>query len=115
MADLRKRWLDTAGRFADLGRAFQERYEGRSGDEVDARLHTAIENAMRAVEEVLISAGHAMGDDVDLRDDARRALASLHDSLAATFTDSTQEIEAAANRLRLGLADLSAYADHVDR
>lgn len=115
MAELRKRWSETADRFADLGRKFQERYEGHADDEADARLHAAIENAMRAVEEVLISAGHVLGDGTELREDAQRSLASLHAALAATFTDATEEIEAAASKLRLGLADLNSYADVIDR
>ena len=115
MAELRRRWLDTADCFADLGRKFQARYEGQGGDEVDARLHSAIENAMKSVEEVLISAGHVLGDGTELREDAQRALTSLHLALAATFTDARAEIEAAASKLRLGLADLNAYSDVVDR
>jgi hypothetical protein len=113
--EIRTRWLDAGEQFALLGRKFQERYSGRTGDEVDSRLHTAIEGAMHAVEEVLIAAGHALDDGTELREDAQRALTALHHALGVTFTDSTAEIEAAVGNLRLGLAELSNYSDVVDR
>lgn len=114
MTEIRKRWLEAGEEFAGLGRKFQEHYHGRTGDEIDDRLHGAIENAMHAVEEVLLAAGKAMGDGTPLRGDAQRALSALHDALCVTFTDSTAEIEAAAARLRLGLAQLSDYEEVVD-
>ena len=115
MADIRSQWLQAGEQFAELGRKFQQRYDGRSGDEVDERLHGAIESAMHAVEEVLIAAGHALDDNVDLRDDAQRALGALNEALRVTFTDATEAIEAAASKLRLGLAELSSYRDVLDR
>jgi hypothetical protein len=115
VAEIRKQWLAAGEQFAELGRKYQERYEGRTGDEVDKRLHDAIEGAMQAVEEVLIAAGHALGDGTPLREDAQRSLAALHQALCVTFTDATEEIEAAASRLRLGLAELSGYQDRVDQ
>lgn len=114
MTEIRTRWLAAGEQFAELGRKFQERYQGRTGDEVDARLHLAIEDAMHAVEEVLIAAGRGL-EGAELREDAQRALGALHDALAVTFTDATAEIEAAAGRLRLGLTELSNYSDVVDR
>jgi hypothetical protein len=115
VTEIRTRWIAAGEAFAVLGNKFQERYSGRTGDEVDERLHSAIEGAMHAVEEVLISAGRALGDGTELREDAQRALTALHDALGVTFTDSTAEIEAAAGKLRLGLAELSNYSDVVDR
>lgn len=115
MTEIRTRWLEAGEQFAVLGHKFQERYDGRTGDEVDDRLHTAIEGAMHAVEEVLIAAGHALDEGVELREDAQRALVALRNALGVTFTDATAEIEAAAGRLRLGLAELSHYSDVVDR
>ena len=115
MTEIRTRWLAAGEQFAVLGRKFQERYVGRTGDEVDQRLHAAIEGAMHAVEEVIIAAGHALEDGTELREDAQRALTAMHDALAVTFTDATAAIEAAAGNLRLGLAELSNYADVVDR
>jgi hypothetical protein len=114
VTEIRTAWLAAGEQFAGLGRKFQERYSGRTGDEVDQRLHSAIEGAMHAVEEVLISAGRAL-DGTELREDAQRALGALHNALAVTFTDATEEIEAAAGKLRLGLAELSHYSDVVDR
>jgi ElaB/YqjD/DUF883 family membrane-anchored ribosome-binding protein len=108
MMEIRQRWLEAGERFAVLGRRFQERYEGRTPDEVDERLHTAIGDAIGAVDEVLVAAGRALGDQAEeLQDDAQRALASLRDALVVTFTDSTEEIEAAAERLRIGMAELA--------
>lgn len=111
MAEIRKQWLEAGEQLASLGTKFQQRYQGRTGDEVDARLHAAIDNAMQSVEEVLIAAGRALDDDTPLRDDAQRALGALHGALSATFTDSTAEIEAASQNLRIGLAKLTDYED----
>ena len=115
MADIRKRWLEAGEQFAVLGRKFQDRYDQRTGDEADERLHAAIADAMNAVEEVLIAAGRALGDGTPLREDAQRSLAALNAALCVTFTDSTAEIQAAAGKLRIGLAELSDYAEVVDR
>jgi len=115
VAEIRQRWVRAGEQFAELGRKFQERYDGHTGDEVDDRLHRAIEGAMHAVEEVLISAGHALDDGTPLREDAQRALSALHDALKVTFTDSTEAIESAASNLRLGLAQLSDYQELIDR
>jgi ElaB/YqjD/DUF883 family membrane-anchored ribosome-binding protein len=115
MNEIRTRWIAAGEQFATLGSKFQDRYTGRTGDEVDGRLHAAIEQAMHAVEEVLISAGHALEDQMELREDAQRALAALQGALAVTFTDATDEIEAAAGRLRLGLAELGNFQNVVDR
>ena len=115
MTEIRTAWLAAGEQFAVLGRKFQQRYQGRTGEEVDDRLHDAIGNAMHAVEEVLIAAGRALDDGTELREDAQRALATLHHALGVTFTDATAAIEEAAGRLRLGLAELSNYSDVVDR
>lgn len=104
--EIRRQWVQAGEEFAGLGRKFQERYQGRTHDEVDERLHAAIGNAIEAVDEVLIAAGQALGDTA-LREDAQRALSALHHALLVTFTDSTEEIEAAAERLRIGLAHLA--------
>jgi sulfite reductase beta subunit-like hemoprotein len=106
MAEIRRRWLDTGEQFAELGRKFQQRYEGGADEETERRLHDAIGNAIHAVDEVFISAGHALGD-ASLQDDARRALSALHQALLVTFTDATEQIEAAAERLRVGLGRLA--------
>ncbi len=106
MAEMRKQWLEAGEDFAALGRKFQERYEGRTHDEVDQRLHTAIGAAIAAVDELLVAAGHALGD-AALHEDAQRAVASLHAALKLTFTDRRAEIDAAAEQLRVGLAHLS--------
>jgi hypothetical protein len=113
MTEIRRRWLDAGEQFAVLGRKFQERYQGRTDDEVDARLHAAIGGAIAGIEEVLIAAGAALDDETSLRDDAQRALSALHGALQVTFTDSTEEIEAASERLRIGLAELAARAAEV--
>ena len=115
MSGIRKQWLEAGEQFAELGRKFQERYHGRTGDDVDKRLHAAVGDAMQAVEEVLIAAGRALGDSSPLREDAQRSLSALNAALCATFTDATEEIQAAAGRLRMGLAELSKHTDVVDR
>lgn len=51
-----------------------------------------------------------MGDD-DLQADAQRALSALHAALLVTFTDATDEIRAAADRLRVGLATLPTLVE----
>jgi hypothetical protein len=112
MVDIRRRWLDAGEAFAELGRKFQERYSGRTTDEVDQRLRAAVTGAIEAVDEVLVAAGHALGD-ASLQADARRALSALHDALLATFTDVTDEIQAAAERLRVGLAQLQAMDEEA--
>jgi ElaB/YqjD/DUF883 family membrane-anchored ribosome-binding protein len=109
MMEIRQRWLAAGERFAVLGDKFQERYQGRTHDEVDDRLRTAIGNAIGAVDEVLVSAGIALGEESGaLQGDAQQALSALRDALIVTFTDATEEIEAASERLRIGLADLAA-------
>lgn len=113
MMEIRQRWLAAGEQFAVLGDKFQERYQGRTDDEVDDRLHTAIADAIAAVDEVLVSAGRALGDDAEaLQGDAQQALSALRDALVVTFTDATAEIEAASERLRIGLADLAALEEH---
>jgi hypothetical protein len=112
MHEIRRHWLEAGEAFAELGYRFQERYEGRTHDEVDQRLHAAIGNAMAAIEEVLLAAGRAL-DDVSLQPQAQQALTALHAALCATFTDSTEEIKAASERLRIGLAQLAEYEDSL--
>jgi hypothetical protein len=106
MAEIRRQWLDAGEQFAALGRKYQERYEGRTDDEVDERLHSAIGEAIAAVDELLIAAGWALGD-TSLREDAQKALSALHAALRVTFTDASAEIDAASEQLRVGLAQLS--------
>lgn len=113
MMEIRQRWLAAGEQFAVLGRKFQERYEGRTNDEVDERLHTAIGDAIESVDEVLLAAGGALGDDA-LHADAQRALSALHAALLATFTDSTEEINAASERLRVGLAQLAELEERSE-
>jgi hypothetical protein len=110
MAEIRKRWTDAGEAFADLGGKFQARYTGRSGGDVDARLHQAIGDAIAAVDEVLVAAGAALGDN-DLQPDAQRAVTALHAALLVTFTDASDEINAASERLRVGLAQLAERDD----
>lgn len=110
MPEIRRRWLAAGEEFATLGRKFQERYEGRTHDEVDERLHAAVANAIEAVDEVLIAAGRALGDD-ELHADAQQALSALHSALLVTFTDATEEIEAASERLRVGLTRLPTLVE----
>jgi hypothetical protein len=112
MAEIRRRWLDTGEQFAELGRKFQERYTGTTDEAADERLRTAIGDAIKAVDEVFISAGLALGD-TSLQDDAQRALSALHGAMLVTFTDATEEIEAAAEQLRVGLAQLSELEDET--
>jgi hypothetical protein len=112
MAEIRRRWLDTGEQFADLGRKFQERYEGGVDEQADQRLHAAVGDAIQAVDEVFLAAGMALGD-ASLQDDAQRALSALHGALLVTFTDATAELEAAAERLRVGLAQLSELEDET--
>lgn len=110
MAEIRRRWLAAGEEFAELGRKFQERYSGRARDADDERLHAAVGNAIDAIDEVLVAAGAALGDD-ELHADAQRALSALHAALLVTFTDATDEIEAAAERLRVGLAKLPTLVE----
>jgi hypothetical protein len=112
MVDIRRRWLEAGEAFAELGRKFQERYTGRTTDEVDQRLRAAVSGAIDAVDEVLVAAGRALGD-TSLQADAQRAVSALHGALLATFTDATDEIEAAAERLRVGLAKLQAMEEQA--
>jgi ElaB/YqjD/DUF883 family membrane-anchored ribosome-binding protein len=108
MMEIRQRWLAAGEQFAVLGRSFQERYQGRTHDEVDERLHAAIGAAIGAVDEVLVAAGLALGDEAEeLQGDAQQALSALRDALLVTFTDSTEEIDAASEQLRIGLAQLA--------
>lgn len=112
MPEMRRQWLEAGEEFAALGRKFQERYEGRTHDEVDERLHTAIGNAIGAVDEVLVAAGLALGD-TSLREDAQKALSALRGALLQTFTDSSAEIDAASEQLRVGLAHLATVETDV--
>jgi hypothetical protein len=112
MAEIRRRWLDTGEQFAELGRQFQQRYSGSADEQTNERLHNAIGDAIRSVDEVFLAAGHALGD-ASLQEDAQRALSALHGALLVTFTDATEEIEAAAEQLRVGLAQLSQLEDET--
>jgi hypothetical protein len=112
MDEIRQRWLEAGAAFAELGGKFQERYQGRTHDEVDARLHSGVANAISAVDEVLLAAGRALGDDA-LHGDAQRALTALHEALLVTFTDSSEELQAAADQLRVGLARLAEFEDVI--
>jgi hypothetical protein len=111
--EIRRRWVEAGEQFAVLGRKFQERYTGRTHDEIDERMHAAIGKAIEAVDEVLVAAGRALDDPDPLREDAQQALTALQRALLVTFTDSTAELEAAAERLRIGLAELAAFDPEV--
>jgi hypothetical protein len=116
MSEIRGRWLEAGECFAELGRRYRQHQEAQQvlalePDDRD-RLHEAVGGAIEAVDAVLVAAGRTVGDE-SLRADAEEALGALRNALEVTFTEAGAEIEAAAERIRLGLRRLPDLEDDL--
>jgi hypothetical protein len=92
---MKQAWNDVAEGFSTLGRMMKERYQGAGGDEPGATATgggtSEARAALRESFDRLVAAGRELGDraadvarDDDVKEQAKRAAASLNDALSAT-------------------------------